>query len=81
MTFLGQKDLQPIRPTDPSAGCQKDLDLENRVLDLAGRSLSDHRWGVIIGQPMRHLLSEMFQQQINSATRINSSTTYVRKLG
>ena len=44
------------------------LDLENTVLDLASHSLSDRRWGVNIGQPMRHLLNQIFQQQINSAT-------------
>ena len=44
------------------------LGLENRVLDLASHSLSDRRWGVSIGQLMRHLLSQMFQQHINSAT-------------
>ena len=44
------------------------IDLEGSALGLASHSLSDRRWGVIIGQPMRHLLSQMFQQQINSAT-------------
>ena len=57
------------------------LDLQNRVLDLASHSLSDCRWGVSIGQPMRHLLSQIFQQHINSAMRINSHTTYVTELG
>ena len=58
-----------------------DLGLENRVLDLASHSLSDRRWGVSVGQPMRHLLSQMFQQQINSAMLINSSITYVSMHG
>ena len=37
------------------------LDLEGSALELPSHSLSDRRWGVIIGQPMRHLLSQMFQ--------------------
>ena len=53
----------------------------NTGLGLANHSLSDRRWGVIIEQPMRHLLSQIFQQHVNSATRINSSLTYVRILG
>ena len=57
------------------------LDLEGSALELPSHSLSDRRWGVIIGQPMRHLLNQMFQQHINSATSINSSTTYIRILG
>ena len=57
------------------------LDLEGSALDLASHSLSDRRWGVIIAQPMRHLLNKMFQQQIKSATKINSSTTYISMLG
>ena len=44
------------------------IGLENIVLLHPSYSLSDPRWGVIIGQPMRHLLSQMFQQHINSAT-------------
>ena len=51
------------------------LGLENRALDLASHSLSHRRWGIIIGQPMRHLLSQMFQQHINSSTRMNSHAT------
>ena len=62
-------------------GAHATLGLENGVLVLASHSLSDRRWSISIGQPMRHLLSKMFQQHINSATRINSSTTDVRILG
>ena len=57
------------------------LDLEGSALDLDSHSLGDRRWGVSIGQPMRHLLSQMFQQQINSATKINSHSTDVNILG
>ena len=57
------------------------LGLENRVLDLASHSLSDRRWSFIIAQPMCHLLSQMFRQQINSQTRINSHSTDVTMLG
>ena len=60
---------------------EDDIGLENRVLDLASHSLSDRRWGVIIAQPMRHLLSQMFQQHINSATQTNSHSTDVTMLG
>ena len=44
------------------------LGLENTVLGRPNLSWSDRRWSFIIGQPMRHLLSQTFQQHINSAT-------------
>ena len=44
---------------------------ENTVLGRPNHSWSDHRWSVIIEQPIRHLLSQMFQQQVNRATKIN----------
>ena len=75
--MLSQHAARAFSTKDASVG----VGLENTVLVLANHSLSDHRWGVIIEQPMRHLMSQMFQQQINSAPRINSSTTYVRMLG
>ena len=57
------------------------LGLENTVLGHPNLSWSDRRWSFIIGQPMRHLLSQMFQQHIYSATRINSHLTDVTMLG
>ena len=62
-------------------GSYTSIDLEGSALDRPCLSLSDRRWGVIIGQPMRNMLSQMFQQHINSSMRINSSITYVRMLG
>ena len=55
--------------------------LENTFLGRPNHSWSDHRWSVIIEQPIRHLLSQMFQQQINSVTRINSHSFDVTILG
>ena len=57
------------------------IGLENTVLGRPNHSWSDRRWGVIIEQPIGHLLSQMFQQQINSAMRINSHSTDVTMLG
>ena len=54
--------------------------LENTILGLGNHSWSDRRWSVIIDQPTRHLLSQMFQQQIDSAKRINSHSTDVTEL-
>ena len=53
---------------------------EEHILGLANHSWSDRRWSFIIGQPMYHLLSKMFQQQINSATRINSHSNDITML-
>ena len=55
--------------------------LENTILGLGNHSWSDRRWSVIIEQTIRHLLNQMFQQQINNATRINSHSADVTMLG
>ena len=34
--------------------------LENTVLDRPSHSWRDHRWSIIIEQPICHLLSQMF---------------------
>ena len=65
----------PIQFTTTELRAIAGVGLENRVLDRASHSWSDRRWGVIIDQPIRHLLNQMFQQQINRATRINSLTS------